>query len=1241
MPRTRPRLVTILRCVLVAVLTLGVGAVAWAGWSSDAQGAAAARTAQLPAADAPTASGVAGGADVAWTAVRVGEVPASGYRVLRRHEESGATVPATGACAGVVTATSCRDTAVEPGTWTFAVRAVLGPWTGPASEPSAPVEVSGEVEASIEVTPREASPGDDVGVSGAGWPAGTEVRVELGSAEVCTLTSADDGRVADTCPVPGLPTGSHAVRAVGGVRVATSGAVVVRPVLRQVSPAVTAGGRLALRPRGFAAGAQLQVTLGERPLGTLTTDSHGQTAAPGQVAVPADLDTGTYVLRVTDPAGGEATGSVDVVTASLQVAPAAAAPGERVSVTGAGWPESEQSVQLLVGTSSLCSLTPDESGSVSGSCTVPDVLGGAREVRASNGVATATTTFDVLASVHPATPSVTAGAPLTLTGRGFAASGQQVSITVGGVTVVPTGSATVGTDGRVSATITVPALDGGSQEITMTEPGGRSATGSVDVIAPRLVLSRHTGAPESTFQVSGSDWPADATVVVHVGSINPCSFIANASGSFGPSTCTVPYLAGGNHPVRASGGGAQVSVPAGFTVVGSVSASPARVAAGQSVTLAAMGLAAGSDVTFTLGGTIVATGRTTTSGQVSSVSATVPDLAPGTHPLQVTDAAGNTATTDLTVFAPTVQLTRHTGAPGSTLQVSGQDWPGGAVVAIHIGDVNPCSFITNATGSFGPSTCTVPWIAAGDYQVRAAGGGVQSVLPTAFTVVGIVSSSPTRVAAGQSVTLAASGLAGTSDVTFTLGGTTVATGRTSTSGQVSSVSATVPDLAAGTHPLQVTDAAGNTATSEITVFAPTLQLTRDSGAPGTTFQISGQDWPAGSVVAFYVGDVNPCSFVVSATGSFGPGTCSVPFVAGGSYPLRATGGGVDLRPQGTFTVVGEVTATPARVTAGQSTTLRASGLAATSDITFSIGGSAVATGRTNTSGQVSSVSATVPALAAGAHPLRVTDAAGNTADAEVTVFAPTVEPSTRSGAPASTFRVSGRDWPAGVNVTIHVGDVNPCTFQTDAAGAFGPGTCTVPNLAGGGYDLRAAGGGPAISAGTFTVVGSATATPARVAPGQTTRLDAVGLAPGSDVTVSLGGADLATGRTDSSGQVRNLAVPLPDLPAGPHELTVTDAAGGTATVTLTVHRVTLVPAVTSGAADSRFRVDGSNWVPGSTVVVSIGGTHSCTTVASAQGVLAASSCQVPQLAPGTYDVRATGGGPTLTLPGAFTILPPG
>ncbi len=163
MPRTRPRLVTILRCALVVVLTLGVGAVAWAGWSSDAQGAAGARTSQVPAPDATTATAVAGGADVVWTAVRVGEVPASGYRVLRRHEESGTTVPATGACAGVVTATSCRDTAVEPGTWTFAVRAVLGPWTGPASPPSAPVEVSGEVEASIDVTPREASPGDDLG----------------------------------------------------------------------------------------------------------------------------------------------------------------------------------------------------------------------------------------------------------------------------------------------------------------------------------------------------------------------------------------------------------------------------------------------------------------------------------------------------------------------------------------------------------------------------------------------------------------------------------------------------------------------------------------------------------------------------------------------------------------------------------------------------------------------------------------------------------------------------------------------------------------------------------------------------------------------------------------------------------------------------------------------------------------------------------------------------------------------
>ncbi|WP_244931277.1 hypothetical protein [Nocardioides sp. W7] len=1235
MSRTRSRIAVAVLCAL----TLCLGTLAWASWTSGAHGRAGARTSQVPPPAAPTAAAVAGGADVSWSEVRVGGVPASGYRVLRTHQESGATVPATGTCAGTVTATSCRDTAVEPGTWTFAVRAELGPWTGPASAPSAPVEVSGEVEASIEVMPRQASPGDDLTVSGAGWPAGTEVRVELGTERACTLSAGDDGHVADTCQVPDLPSGSHPVRAVGGVRVATAGSVVVRPVVRQVSPAVTGGGRLSLRPRGFAAGVQLQITLGDRSLGALTTDSHGQTGL-SQLTVPADLAPGTYALRVADPAGGEATTPVEVVTASLQVAPAAAAPGDHVSVTGAGWPESAQAVQVQIGASSLCTLTPDEAGTVSDSCTVPDVLGGAREVRATNGVATAAAGFEVLASVHPSTPSVSAGADLTLTGRGFAATGQQVAITVGGVAVVPTGTAAVGGNGRVSAAITVPALDGGPQEITMTEPGGRFATSSVEVVAPRVTLSRHTGAPESTFQVSGQDWPGESVVALHLGPNNPCSFITDVTGSFGPGSCAVPTVAGGTYPVRASGGGAHVNLP-GFTVVGSVSANPNRVAAGQTTTLAASGLAASSDVTFTIGESAVATGRTTVSGRITSVAATVPGLSPGTHPLRVADAAGNTATTDLTVFAPAVQLTTHTGAPDSTFQVSGQDWPGGSVVALHVGPNNPCSFITDATGSFGPGSCSVPNVAGGTYPVRASGGGVQAPLPVGFTVVGSVSANSTRVAAGQAVTLSTSGLAATSDVTFTIGETTVATGRTTTVGRITSVPATVPDLAPGTHPLRVTDAAGNTATTDLTVFAPAIELTSHTGIPGSTFQVSGQDWPGGSVVALYLGPSNPCAFITDASGSFAPGNCAVPFTAGGSYPLRATGGGVEVSLPGAFSVVGVVSASPARLSAGQATTLSASGLAASSDVTFTIGETTVATGRTTTIGRITSVPATVPDLAPGTHPLRVADAAGNTATTELTVFAPTIEPSTRSAAPGSTFRISGRGWPASVNVTIQIGSPNPCTFHTDATGAFGPGTCTVPTMAGGSYDLTAAGGGPAISAGTFTVVGSATAAPARVAPGQTTQLEILGLAATSDVSVTLGGTELATGRTDRSGLLRALPVPVPDLSAGLHELTVTDAAGNTATVVLTVHRVTLVPAVGSGVAGTVFRVDGTSWVPGSSVVVSIGGTHSCAIAADAQGVLSAASCQVPQLAPGTYDVRATGGGPSLTLPAAFTILPPG
>lgn len=1234
MPRTRLRLTSALLCVL----TLCCGTLAWAGWTAAAQGTAGSRTAQVPAPAAPEAAPVARGADVSWQAVEVSGQPATGYGVFRRHQETGTTVPATGECAGVVTVTSCRDTGIEPGTWTFTVRALLGGWTGPASSASNAVVVDGDVEASVDVTPRTAVPGDDIAVTGAGWAAGEEVRVEVGGTTMCRVTADDDGDLSGTCTLPGRPHGSHEVRAVGSVTVVDSGSIAVQAGLREVSAAVTAGARVAFRPRGFAANAQIQVRLGALSLGTVTTGSNGETAL-SRLDVPATVPQGDYQLTASDPAGNSATASVTVTSASIDVTPAAAAPGSEVQVSGAGWPEAAQQVQLSLGSTQLCTLAPDGSGALSGTCTVPDVLGGATQLRASNGVAVAQRAFEVVATLSPSTPSTSAGSTLGLTGRGFTGSGQSVTITIDGQSVTPTGTATVGSNGRVTADIVVPELSSGQHTVRITDATGRSASTSITVTAPGLRFSTTSGQPGDTFQVTGENWPASSQVVLSFNGSQQCSFQVRDDGGFGPTNCTVPIFPGGAYTIRAAGGGVSLTIPGGFTIVPRLTLDPARATAGQSVKASADGLAANSDVVLTVDGTQVATARTGTNGRVSDISYTVPDLGVGVHTVRVVDAASGSATAQLTVYAPDLTFSTRSGFVDDTFQVSGANWPASAQVVLQLNGSQQCSTTTRDDGSFSGMNCSVQSLPGGTYPIRVTGGGTSVTLSDGFTVLSKVTLTPSRATAGQSASVSASGLAASSNVVVTIGGTQVATGQTATNGRLSATTYTVPDLTAGPHVVRVTDASGGSATAELMVFAPGVTFSRTTAGVEETFQVNGVDWPASASVVVFFNGSQQCSATTRADGSFGPTNCSVPNLPGGTYPIRVTGGGASLTLPDAFTVVGRVTPNPTRVTAGQTASLTASGFAASSDVVISVDGTTVATGRTSTAGRLSSTDYTVPDLGPGVHELRVTDAAGGTARADITVFAPTVTLSKLSGVADEQIQVSGQNWPSGVSVVLNFGSAQPCSFTPRADGSFGPSGCFVPYVPGGAYVVRATASGLVYNLPEpFTVLSQVTTTTSRVAAGQQLSVAATGLAASSDATVTLGDAVLGTVRTMTNGRLSSTTFTVPAIPVGPHPLRLTDASGGTASTTVTVYAPTIDLGAPSGPPQATFDVSGQGWPAGVLVDVKLGGDAACSIRADVSGNLPATACTVPNLPGATYDVVASGG-PVVTRTAAFTVTP--
>lgn len=133
----------LLVAVVTSVLPLLGSAPARATWSSSGGGAAAGRAVTMPAGQAPTASVRGTDVVVRWPAATVTDgTPVAGYRV-ERYPDSGPAVPAGAGCAGPITATTCVEHDVPPGTWVYVDVPVQDSWTGTASPGGQAVDVSG------------------------------------------------------------------------------------------------------------------------------------------------------------------------------------------------------------------------------------------------------------------------------------------------------------------------------------------------------------------------------------------------------------------------------------------------------------------------------------------------------------------------------------------------------------------------------------------------------------------------------------------------------------------------------------------------------------------------------------------------------------------------------------------------------------------------------------------------------------------------------------------------------------------------------------------------------------------------------------------------------------------------------------------------------------------------------------------------------------------------------------------
>jgi hypothetical protein len=423
---------------------------------------------------------------------------------------------------------------------------------------------------------------------------------------------------------------------------------------------------------------------------------------------------------------------------AVTVSPTSGTPGAGLTVSGTGWTAGHQIfVQIgnaSLGTNVVCVLTANGGGKISGDqltagCQVPTTVpAGVRAVTAIDSSNTAVVAHGANFTVKPTlvlTPAngiqggpASPGTTVTVAGHGFAA-GSSVSFKFDAAGL-PTTPASVSTDtnGSFSTTVTftVPSTaTAANHSVTATDALSNTGTVTQRVFRATVTLAPATGTPGMGLKVTGGGWPAGDQVFVQIGSTS-----------------------------------------------------------------------LGTDVVCVL--------NANASGQIAGDQLTnnckVPTTTPvGAQPLVAIDSAQQGVVAHGTNFTikPTLVLTPANGiqggpaSPGTTVTVAGHGFAAGSSVSMFKFDAaglptTPASVSTDANGSFGPVTFTVPTAAtAANHTITATDALSNTGTATQRVFRPTVIVSPTSGAPGASLTVSGGGWPAGDNVFVQIGSTSLGT----------------------------------------------------------------------------------------------------------------------------------------------------------------------------------------------------------------------------------------------------------------------------------------------------------------------------------------------------------------------------------------------------------------------------------------------------------------------------------
>ena len=753
------------------------------------------------------------------------------------------------------------------------------------------------------------------------------------------------------------------------------------PAIQVTANAVLAGSASSVTIHGTKFTHRSAVTLrldNTLVVGSAQTGPNGAFTAKATIPTSIDnhpLDIGKHTLTATDAANRSAGQPLSIV--SLTLSPSRAPSGMQVTISGTGFLAAQPMVVRLGG-KVVVTCRPDGTGAFSDTFMVPAPLSGQQPLvlqQDAGPTLALHTTFAITQAALSLSPSKAGpGQTISVSGTGFAPEWDH-ALRLDGQHLSALHTNGEGAFGPIPFTIPS-GITAGQHTITVHTSAGHavaSTTLAVNVAPATLTLAPNSGVAGATPRVSGSGFQPGETVHIMVGTIVLAMPTANVAGQISAIVTLPRTLTPGTVTLQAVGQTSHLSAAANYTIPApSLYLSQTNVLAGATLTVTGRNFAAREDVVLALGGTALATARADSSGNFV-ITVTVPTIQPaGASEMAATGQIGHqVARASLAITAVArIGLSTTTVPEGGTIIVTGMGFGPGEPVVLSIPGVTLQTVLANYQGAFSANV-TIPVTApVTQITLTAIGQQTQRTASSVLMVTQVqaqLTLSAGSVVAGSSLQVNGSGFRAGEQVRITLPGHILATVTASAQGAFTNVTVTLP---AAVGPGAVIVSANGlysqkTASAGLTITAAhRISLNTTTVPEGGTIIVTGVGFGSSEPVVLSIPGITLHTVVANNQGGFSA-TVTIPATAPISQiSLTAVGQQTQRTASAAFTVTllqAHLTLSTGSLVAGSSFQVNGSGFRPGEQVRITVPGHVLATVTTNSQGEFSNVTVTLPA----------------------------------------------------------------------------------------------------------------------------------------------------------------------------------------------------------------------------------------------------------------------------------------